>query len=150
MIFTTEMLASYLGKDASILLGEPPFKNWDFEKSFEEDLDEPLIDYVCRNEGMDFVCDGDGRVNTIFLHSDELRSFKEEIRDLPFACSRDEVLLRFGSPSKSGRPVNNQALGRKYGAWDRFARPGYTVHVEYLLDNSAIKRITIMRADVVP
>ncbi|MDB6134649.1 MAG: hypothetical protein JWM59_2892 [Verrucomicrobiales bacterium] len=35
-------------------------------------------------------------------------------------------------------------------AWERFARHGYAVHIEYRLDADAIKKITLMRADVVP
>ncbi len=53
MNLTTEMLANYLRKTAGILLGDLPFKNWDFEKSVENDLPKIRIDYVLPNDGMD-------------------------------------------------------------------------------------------------
>jgi hypothetical protein len=37
----------------------------------------------------------------------------------------------------------------EYGPWDRFARLGYTIHVEYRADADCIKMITLMRPDVV-
>lgn len=149
MTLTTETLASYLGRKASALLGDPPFKNWIFEKSVETDLEKPLIDYVFTQNGMDFVCDGEDKVNSIFLYFDESRSFREGVQDLPFASSRQEVFARLGSPSRSGGRVSDPILG-EYGAWDRFERSGYVIHVEYRLDADLIKKITLMRADVVP
>jgi hypothetical protein len=98
---------------------------------------------------MDFVCDEEDRVRSIYLFSDKARCFEEGVDDLPFASSRQEVLSRFGSPSKSGGKISDPTLG-EYGAWDRFTRPGYVVHVEYRLDADGIGKITLMRADVVP
>ena len=149
MTLTTETLSKYLGREASILLGDPPFKNWTFEKSFETDLERPLIDYVFSQNGMDFVCDEEDKVNSIFLYADESRCFTAGVQDLPFSASRHEVIARLGSPSKSGGGINDPILG-EHGPWDRFARPGYAIHVEYWTDFDSIKKITLMRADVVP
>lgn len=149
MNLTIETLANYLGKKASTLLGDPPFKNWTFKKSFENDLEKPLIDYVFAQDGFDFVCDDEDKVQTIFLFCDETRRFKEEVQDLPFISSRQAVIDRLGPPSKSGEKVSSRILG-EYGAWDRFARPEYTIHVEYRLNADVINKITLMRADVVP
>jgi hypothetical protein len=149
MTFTIETLSRYLGRPASVLLADPPFKDWAVEKSFEADLEKPLIDYVFAQNGMDFVCDEDHKVTCIFMYSDELRCFKEGVQDLPFSSNRREVSARLGSPSKSGGRISDPILG-EHGAWDRFARPGYAIHVEYRLDVEVISRITLMRADVVP
>ena len=149
MTFTTETLSHYLGKKASVLLADPPFKNWTFEKSFETGLEKLLIDYVFAQNGMDFVCDEDEKVNSIFLYADESRCFKEDVQDLPFTANRQGVIARLGSPSKSGGRFSDPILG-ECGAWDRFARFGYAIHVEYRLDASGIKKITLMRADIVP
>lgn len=149
MSLTTETLANYLGRDASILLADAPFKNWIFDKSVETDLEKPRIDYVFAQDGMDFVCDGEERVRSIFLYAHESRCFKEGILDLPFTLSRQEVIARFGSPATSGGRISDQILG-EYGAWDRFARPAYVIHVEYRLDADVIKKITLMRTDVEP
>ena len=42
------------------------------------------------------------------------------------------VLLSVGSPFKSGARRSHPIFGER-GAWDRFSRPGYVVHVEYRL-----------------
>lgn len=131
------------------MLADPPFRNWTVEKSVETDLEKPLVDYVFAENGVDFVCDEGNKVNSIFLHADESRCFKEGVGDLPFAASRQEVLARLGTPSRSGGRTSDPVLG-EYGAWDRFARRGYAIHVEYRLDTSGIRKITLMRADVVP
>jgi hypothetical protein len=149
MTLTIKTLANYLGGEASILLADPPFNNWIFEKSFENDLEKPLIDYVFSQDGMDFVCDGEDKVNSIFLYSDESRCFKEDVQDLPLTSSRQEVIARLGSPSKSGGRISDPILG-EYGVWDRFTRSGYSIHVEFRLDEDVIKKITLMRADAVP
>lgn len=149
MNLTTDTLAKYLGHSSSVLLAAAPFKDWTFEKSFENDLEEPLIDYVFPKNGVDFVCDGQDRVTTIFLYSDETRCFKEGLGDIPFSSTRQQAIARLGSPSKSGDGINDPILG-KYGPWDRFARPGYTLHIEYRVSTDRIKKITLMRPDVVP
>lgn len=148
MILTIEMIASYLGKDASALLAEQPFKSWKYEKSFEDDLEKPRIDYVFAQGGMDFVCDGEDNIRTIFLYSDDLRCFNEKIQDLPLTSSRKTVIDYLGVPSKSGGKISDPILG-EYGAWDRFVRSGYVIHVEYCLDVDIINKITLMRTDVV-
>jgi hypothetical protein len=146
---TTKTLAKYLGNPATALLAEAPFKDWIFTKSFEQDLDEPLFDYVFAQNGVDFVCNGDEKVTSIFLYSDESRCFKEGLHDLPFSATRQEVIDHLGSPSKSGGRINDPILG-EYGAWDRFEQPGYAIHVEYRMDADHINKITLMRADFVP
>ena len=149
MSLTIETFSAYLGKQASILLGDPPFRDWTFEKSIETDLDKPCTDYVSAQHGMDFVCDEDDRVTTIFLYADESRFFEEGIEDLPFTLSHQEVTARLGFPSKSGGRSSHRILGDR-GPWDRFDLPDYSIHVEYHLDVDRIKMITLMCADVVP
>jgi hypothetical protein len=149
MTLTIEALSNYLGRQASTLLDDQPFKNWTFEKSVETDLEKPLINYVFARDGMDFVCDEDDKINCIFLYADESRCFKEGVQDLPFTSIRREVIARLGSPSKSGGPTRHPILG-EYGEWDRFECTGYVIHIEYRLDAEAISKITLMRADVVP
>lgn len=149
MTLSIEVIASYLGKDASALLAELPFKSWTYERMIENDLEKPLIDYVFVQDGMDFVCDEEDKVSSIFLYSDESRCFKEGVQDLPLTSSRREVIDRLGSPSKSGGRISDPILG-EYGSWDRFTRLGYVIHVEYRLNADVINKITLMRGDVVP
>lgn len=146
---TIEELADYLGKDVAILLADEPFRHWAFNRTVETDLENPVIDYVFLNGGMDVVCDSRDKVASIFLYSNESRKFKQDIGNLPFSCGRLEIIARHGSPSKRGDKIKDPILG-EHGAWDRFMRSGYAIHVEYQLDVDAIKMITLMRADVVP
>jgi hypothetical protein len=124
-------------------------KNWSVEKSYETDLEEPLIDYVFTHNGMSFVCDADEKVRTIFLDFDASRRFDEGVDDLLATSSRREVIARLGSAWKSGGPISDPVLG-EYGVWDRFACDGYVIPVEYRPDADAISKITVMQADVVP
>lgn len=149
MTISLESLSKYLGMKATMLLGEPPFSEWAFTRSVDDDLAELRINYVCETDGIDVVCDKNEDISTIFLHADELRHLSEDVEDMPFESSRQEVLTRLGAPSKSGERYSDPILG-EYGEWDRFARPGYAIHIEYGIDEDVIRRITLMRADVVP
>lgn len=144
----TKTLAKYLGKPAPIILADTPFKLWDVERSVEHDLDEPIIQYVFPQNGLELRCDRDEKVSTIFLYSDKYCGFDESLFDMPFSSSRQEVVGRLGTPSKSGGRISDPVLG-EYGPWDRFTRLGHTIHVEYRLDADCIRRITLIRADVV-
>lgn len=149
MTVTIEQLAEYLGCPASTLLSAPPFRNWRVERSLESDLDEPLFDYVFLEAGLDFVGDKEDRVATIFVHFDDDRYFEEGLLGFSRSSTRQEMLARFGTPSKSGSGVSDSILG-DFGAWDRFAMRGYSVHTQYQLDDERLKQVTLMRADVVP
>jgi|SRR5688572_6576797 len=149
MSLTTKTLANYLGSPASVILAEPPFKNWIFEKSYENDLEELRINYIFPENGVDLVCDAEERVTTIFLYSDQTRRFEEDLLDLPFLFTRRQVIECLGPPSKSGGRTNDPVLG-EYGPWDRFAMPDYSIHVQFRVDADRINLITLMRADVVP
>jgi hypothetical protein len=149
MSLTTKTLADYLGGPVSVLLADAPFKHWTFQKSFENDLEEPLIDYVFAQNGMDLVCDGEDTVTIIFLYSDESRCFKEGLQDIPFSSTRQKIVDRLGPPSKSGGGMRDPILG-DFGPWDRFAQQSYSIHIEYRMDADHIKMITLTRADVVP
>ena len=145
----TKTLANYLGKPVSAMLADMPFKLWPIEKSFEDDLAEPIIHYVFPQHGLELRCDRDDKVSTIFLYSDEFNGFDESLFDVPFSSNRQEVKERLGPPSKSGDKVSDPILG-EYGAWDRFARPRHTIHVEYRAGADRVKKITLIRTDVVP
>jgi hypothetical protein len=94
-------------------------------------------------------CDHDDRVSVIFLYSDEFGGFDEGLLDAPFSSNREKVIELFGAPSKSGGKIGGPILG-EYGAWDRFASLGYTIHFEYSADAERVKKITLIRADAVP
>ena len=139
-------LVDYLGKLASDILESPPFREWTFERSIDDDLPERIINYVSEEKEFSFVCDEDEQVQTIFLENESLGS---SLTDVSFSSSRSEVIRRFGRPSKSGEARVHKILG-EYGAWDRYDRSEYSIHIEYHPHTDRIKRITLMRAEVVP
>ena len=142
-------IANYLGSPASTMLEDAPFKLWPVEKSFEDDLEKPIFHYIFPQNGLELRCDGDDRVSTIFLYSDEFNGFDESLLDAPFSSNHKKVIELLGAPSRSGGKISDPILG-ECGAWDRFARLGHTIHVEYSADADRIKKITLIRADAVP
>jgi hypothetical protein len=142
-------ITDYLGKHVSSLLKEEPFKNWPFDKSVEDDLEERITNYVFKEHGFELSCDQNDKIRTFFLYSDKFNGIDEGFFEIPLSWKRGQVLEHFGVPSKSGGPLDDPILG-KYGEWHRFDLPDYAVHIEYYLDSEKIKRITLMRSDVVP
>lgn len=149
MTITLNRLAGYLGGTSVEMFSDPPFRGWTFNISVEEDLPRPLIDYVFPENGLDVTCDEEGRVRSIFIYADKSRNFSENIVGFSFSHNRNEVISLLGSPSKSGKAINDPILG-VYGAWDRFSFPGYSIHIEYSIDAVKINKVTLMRADAVP
>jgi hypothetical protein len=141
-------LAKFLGQNASCLLEAEPFKNWPVRRTVDDDSDPPEVLCSFVDCGLRFNCDRhDERVNSLFLEAETHAG--TVLSEVPFHLSRDEVLARFGSPSKSGEGFSDPVLG-DYGPWDRFQGPAYTMHVQYKADSDSIKMITLMRNDVVP
>jgi hypothetical protein len=149
MKFTIDILSRYLGKPASLLLVEQPFKEWTFERIVETDLPKLQIDYVFPNDGIDLTCDEFDKVCTIFVYADNSRYFKDGIADMPFSATRREVAARLGTPVKSGNGHSDPILG-EYGPWDRFSLDGYELHISFFTHSDRICLITIMRPDVAP
>ena len=89
------------------------------------------------------------KISMIFLRADDHDNSDDYLFEIPFTWTREQVLKHFGSPSKSGGKTSHPILG-KFGAWDRFSLPNYTIHFEFRVDRDAIKGITLMRNDVVP
>jgi hypothetical protein len=93
-------MAEYLGKRASCLLEAEPFINWPIEREVDDDSDPPEVRYVFENCGLQFNCDRDDeRIGSIFLET-EVHG-ETVLSEVPFHLHRNEVLARFGSPSKS-------------------------------------------------
>ena len=146
----TKNLGPYLDHPVCKMLEDEPFRNWTFEKSFDEDiLEVPIFHYVFPQHGLALRCDHNEKISAMFLYSDKFNGFDERLLDLPFSTNRQQVIERLGSPSKSGSKSSDPILG-EYGPWDRFARGGHVIHVEYRADADRIKMIILMRDDVVP
>lgn len=142
-------ISQYLGKHVSSILQTPPFNQWPFERSTEDELEEPIVQYVFKGHAMALRCDRNEKISVIFLRAEKHNKLDENIFEIPFVWTREQVLKHFGTPSKSGAPVTHSVLG-EYGVWDRFSRPSYAIHVEYRTDRDEIKRITLMQNAEVP
>jgi len=81
-------IANCLGRPASAILEDEPFKDWPVEQSEEHDIDKPVISYVFPQHDLELACDLDDTIRTIFLTSDEFVRFNEHFLDLPFSASR--------------------------------------------------------------
>ena len=116
-------LANYLGVDIEELLKIPPFLGWKVTRSVEQDP-KTEVWYEFEAHGVEVICDGADRIQTIFLH----RGDGEALAGVPFALSRQDVLERFGVPARSGGAVRIPVLGDR-GAWDRFTLPAGSLHI---------------------
>jgi hypothetical protein len=139
-------MIKYLGEHVSMLLASSPFKYWRFERLTEDDLPEIRVDYEFDDNGLSIICDSDDRIRSIFIDVD---IFDQKLVEIPFSSSRSEVLDMLGKPAKVGAARKDAILG-EYGPWDRFDEAGYSIHVEYQPHADRIRKITLMRADVVP
>lgn len=144
MSFTIEILTKYLGNPVSVMLSDQLFKQWKFKRAVYKDIIALPSTYASSKNWLDLLCDGDERVKTIILHS----TFGEDLLDVQFSLTRQQVLQQFGLPEKSGDKWRHPILG-ELGPWDRFSRPGYLLHFRYRLTDQ-IELITLMTPDVVP
>jgi len=142
-------ISRFLNQHVTSILESEPFKDWPVERSTESELEEPIIQYVFKGHGLALRCDREDRISVIFLRTSIHDSLHESLCEIPLTWTRRQTLDHFGTPSKSGEKVHDPILG-EYGAWDRFARSNYAIHVEYRVGCDEIKRITLMRGDVVP
>src|SRR5262245_7006001 len=117
--------ADYLGTNVDDLLSQKPFGDWELEKRTEKELPRVEVYYTFKEHGLDLICDEDGRIRTIFIR----RGNGESLSEVPFSLRRQEVLDRFGAPSKSAGRTRVPVLGEQ-GAWDTFTLQNYTCHIQ--------------------
>ncbi|MES0069122.1 hypothetical protein NKJ73_25425 [Mesorhizobium sp. M0074] len=139
-------MIKYLGELSSVLLTSSPFNLWRFKRSVERDLPGDEISYTSGRNGLSLTCDSDERINSIFIDSD---IFDQALVEIPFLANRGEELDILGKPTKSGTGYRDTILG-EYGAWDRFDKENYSIHIEYRPDAARIRRVTLMCTHVVP
>ncbi len=144
-------MTDFLGEPVSKMLETDPFRSWAVQRIVENDSDEPLVQYIFEDRGLEVQCDGDDHVETIFMYSAKYGGFDESLLDFSFADSREQVLYHLGTPSRSGEKTSDPILGES-GAWDRFdyTEPDLSAHFQYNLVGQGISMFTLMRGDVVP
>jgi len=138
--------AELLGKTMTDVLPTAPFCNWQFERSADEDLDEPLVYFEFKAHGIDFTCRDTGRISTIFFSP---AGEAAKIFELPTSLARNEIRDQFGEPDASGEGMVDAVLGA-FGPYDRYDYPDYSAHFEYFPDQDKIKLVTLMTSSVVP
>ncbi|RWE56472.1 MAG: hypothetical protein E5W09_19015 [Mesorhizobium sp.] len=136
----------YLGRPAAHLLTSAPFNTWQFKRTVDEDLPDNRVNHVADRCDFSFACDTDETITTIFIESDDFGQF---LSGISFSRNRREVQGFLGAPSKSGKPYSDPILG-EYGPWDRYDGGRHSIHIEYQPYADRIRRITLMREDVVP
>jgi len=137
-------LEKFLGCTVVDLLAMAPFKNWDYIRSVDMDVDPPSIDYEFPGHGFDVTCDLDERIRAVFLMPGEV--YGSAICEIPFNWDRGKLWDAFGVPVKQGEESVSSILGPS-GAWDRFSQHGFTVHIEYKVGSDRVNRITFIRND---
>ena len=142
-------IEKFLGECADTLLSAYPFNQWNVEKSFEDELDEPVIHYVFPENGLELRCDADDKISVIFVFTKKFGELNKTQFDVLLGWKQKQILAQFGEPSKSGIASKHPVLG-EYGAWDRFVLKEYAVRYEYDIESEVINKITFMRDDLVP
>lgn len=136
-------ISEYIGCHVSKMLGSKPFKDWSVERSFEDELEEPIMHYIFKGHGLELRCNQHNTITVIFLDLSELVDLDCLLLDVPPSASRLQVYAQLGTPSQSGEKLCDPILGN-YGAWDRFVLPSHAIHIEYQIDSDCIQKMTMM------
>jgi len=106
-----------------------------------------------RPHGIAFVASFDGRVSSIQFFSEGYQQFRRFAGELPegisFKDSRSSLQRRLGKPDSSGGGTVIQFFGQ-VPKWDRFDRLHYSLHIQFVEDESSISLVSLMRPDAVP
>jgi hypothetical protein len=139
----TPRLAAYLGRHVEHVLGASPFSEWERPVGIiDEDGDR--VDYEVVGRGVELVCSVDRTLLTIFIHREA-----EGLFELPFRSSRARVSKLLGRASRTGTGAHVEGL-RPTGAWVRFDRAAFSLHIQFALDRDEIEMVTLMHSTAVP
>lgn len=84
---------------------------------------------------------GDGNfIKTIFLY---LNKGYPSFLGITNNIKRDSILEMFGTPIAENGESTHRILGR-YGAWEKYEKDNYYIHIEHEPDNGGVKMVTIM------
>jgi hypothetical protein len=109
--------------------------------------------YINLGTGIEIGTEADKSLATIFLHSAGHQGYAAFSGLLPagltFSDTRQSARAKLPKPEASGERSDIQYIGPT-GAWDRWAMPGYALHITYSLADDRVELVTIMRPDIVP
>jgi len=131
-----------IGSDRLVASAEPDLEEGEPQRAF----------LSAQSAGYQFVhCRG--AVVTAFVYvipADGFRPFSGPLPGgLSASATRQEVLDRYGIPSRSGAAVTIAGLGRQ-GPWDRFDVGRVCVHFQYTESGERIRLVSVMVADEAP
>jgi hypothetical protein len=97
----------------------------------------------------------DGRLQTIFIHSDGHEGFSGFVAPLPlgiaFANDPADIYALLGAPSVNGGGGTSQVIpGKRIPSWSIYRFGAYVLHVQYSPAKDHVELVTIMRPDIAP
>lgn len=143
--------ARWLGASIHTLGGDDLLVHHAIEYETEDDDEGDARVYAdSSGSGLSFIADlGDGLVHTVHLYAEGHQDHRAFAGALPgrlhFGDDRASVRGRLGQPARSGESQEIHPFGRM-PAWDAYDFPEAVLHVEYTLDESGIRLITLMSA----
>lgn len=139
----TPRLAAHLGRHVDHLLGASPFSEWERPAGIVDE-ERGRVAYELAGRGVELSCDAHRMLITIFL-----RREAEGLFELPFRSTRAAVAEALGRASRRGRASHVHGLSPT-GAWARFDRAAFSLHVQFALDRDEIEMVTLMHPTAVP
>ena len=150
-----EALIALIGSEVVSPLVRAMIDSEQLEASFDPDLDEgePIRKYLSSRTGGFQFRHINERIDTLWVYltpSEGFHAFSDPLTsNLMNLSSRHQVLLRFGTPERSGEVGNITGLGYK-GAWDRFLINERHFHFQYSLQDERLELLTVMAVGIAP
>lgn len=111
-------------------------------------LDDDRLVVRLTDSGAALIFDDEPALRAVQLYSDGRHGFRRFVWPLPFGLSfaMTPALARaaLGPPARSGGGASLPVLGLQ-AAWDQFEVAGFRLHIEYTLDATAVRMVTLTR-----
>jgi len=111
-----------------------------------EEGDEQEYCVKALDESWEFLIESDHTIKTIFLF---LSNGYGHFNGISSSTTKKEVIRKLGKPTKQGEAQEISILGN-FGAWERYDRDEYALHIEHSAHSDTIVKITLMLLRVAP
>jgi hypothetical protein len=147
-------LTTFLNQKIDVVLST--FPQWRFDRhvvkdNFHGDVPQAFY-YFSKPNGLEFLCDADGIVMAIFVHSsgrDGWETYRDPVSGVEFSWDRIKIRDRFGVPSHTTEASSHPGF-RRHGPSDRYDYPSHLIHFEFHPTDPRLDVITIMAPDKMP
>jgi hypothetical protein len=130
------------------MLEAKPFCNWNFTEEINNWLleERKFVDFI--EDGIEVIASSSDLIKTIFIHYDNnKRHFKHGLVEIPLTSNRSYINSLMGKATSEGSRSISKILG-KSGAWQRFDKATFSVHIEFDYEMpDVIRLITLMLND---